>query len=313
MRKTLTILAVIIVLVVVGGGAAQYLMRETSSPSGDGDRTPAPGESTEAAPETPEQPEWCPAYEFISAPGTWESSADDDPFNPQANSRSFMLSITNPLKEQFGEDQVRVWTLPYTAQFRSIQSQKEMSYDDSRNEGRAKLEGELKWMHGECPQTQFILAGFSQGAVIVGDVADDIGGGTGVIPAESVAGVTAIADGRRENGVGINPGYEVNGIGAEIALQPVTGLVQLIVPGASMRGPRPNDFGSLADRTYQICAPSDSICDAPHNIGNAAERAMELIEANGIHALYASNDKVIPGMTTNQWVVGWASKIINGG
>ncbi len=40
---------------------------------------------------------------------------------------------------------------------------------------------------------------------------------------------------------------------------------------------------------------------------------MELIEANGIHALYASNDKVIPGMTTNQWVVGWASKIINGG
>ncbi len=87
----------------------------------------------------------------------------------------------------------------------------------------------------------------------------------------------------------------------------------MVVPGASMRGPRPNDFGSLADRTYQICAPSDSICDAPHNIGNAAERAMELIEANGIHALYASNDKVIPGMTTNQWVVGWASKIINGG
>src|SRR5699024_11624099 len=90
--------------------------------------------------------------------------------------------------------------------------------------------------------------------------------------------------------------------------QPVPGVVQLVVPGASMRGPRPNDFGSLADRTYQICAPSDSICDAPHNIGNAAERAMELIEANGIHALYASNDKVIPGMTTNQWVVGWASK-----
>ena len=157
MRKTLTILAVIIVLLVVGGGAAQYLMRESSKPSGGPDTTPAPGASTEAAPETAEQPEWCPAYEFISAPGTWESSADDDPFNPQANPRSFMLSITNPLKEQFGEDQVRVWTLPYTAQFRSVQSQKEMGYDDSRNEGRAKLEGELKWMHGECPQTQFIL------------------------------------------------------------------------------------------------------------------------------------------------------------
>src|SRR5699024_3196664 len=203
--------------------------------------------------------------------------------------------------------------LPYTAQFRSVQSQKEMGYDDSRNEGRAKLEGELKWMHRECPQTQFLLSGFSQGAVIVGDVADDIGGGSGVIPAESVAGVTAIADGRRQNGVGINPGAKLSGIGAEIALQPVTGLVQLVVPGGSMRGPRPNDFGSLADRTYQICAASDRNCDMPQNIGNAEERAKDLIEANGIHALYASNDKVIPGMTTNQWVVGWAAKIINGG
>jgi len=121
MRKTLTILAVIIVLLVVGGGAAQYLMRETSETPGGGESTPRPGESTEAAPETAEQPEWCPAYEFISAPGTWESSADDDPMNPQANPHSFMLSITNPLKEQFGEDQVRVWTLPYTAQFKSVQ------------------------------------------------------------------------------------------------------------------------------------------------------------------------------------------------
>ena len=313
MRKPLTIVAVIIIILVIGGGAAQYLLRDSSGPLGGQDDQPGqPDETqaTEAAPELPSQPEWCPAYEFISAPGTWESSVDDDPLNPQANSRSFMLSITNPLKERFGEDQVRVWTLPYTAQFKSVQSQNEMSYDDSRNEGRAKLEAELQWLHGECPNTQFILAGFSQGAVIVGDIADEIGGGSGVIPAESVAGVVAIADGRRETGVGINPGVELGGVGAEIALQPVTGLVQLVVPGASMRGPRPNDFGSLADRTYQICAPSDSICDAPHNIGNAADRALELIDANGIHAMYASNNEVIPGTTTNQWVVNWASDII---
>ena len=316
MRKTLTIVAVIIVILVIGGGAAQYLMRtDTGLPGGIGEDPQATEESeaTEAAPETPAQPEWCPAYEFISAPGTWESAPDDDPLNPSANPYSFMLSITNPLKESFGEDQVRVWTLPYTAQFKSVQSPNEMSYDDSRNEGQARLEEELRWMHGECPQTQFILSGFSQGAVIVGDVADEIGGGTGVIPAESVAGVAVIADGRRVNGVGINPGNGLGGIGAEIALQPVTGLVQLVVPGASMRGERPNDFGSLADRTFQICAPSDSICDAPHNIGNAADRALELIDANGIHAMYASNDEVIPGTTTNQWVVDWASGIINQG
>ena len=142
MRKTLTIVAVIIVILVIGGGAAQYLMRDSSGPLGgldDKPGEPSETQATEAAPEVPSQPEWCPAYEFISAPGTWESAPDDDPLNPQANSRSFMLSITNPLKERFGEDEVRVWTLPYTAQFKSVQSQNEMSYDDSRNESSAKL------------------------------------------------------------------------------------------------------------------------------------------------------------------------------
>src|SRR5699024_12698039 len=100
----------------------------------------------------------------------------------------------------------------------------------------------------------------------------------------------------------INPGAPVNGIGAEIALQPVTGLVQLVVPGASMRGPRPNEFGALADRTYQIWAPSDSICDAPHNIGNAADSTVELIDANGIHALTPSNDEAIADRNTEHWV-----------
>ena len=78
-----------------------------------------------------------------------------------------------------------------------------------------------------------------------------------------------------------------------------------------MRGPRVGGFGELQDRTFDICAPNDSICDAPRDVGNALERAQSLAAANGVHALYASNPDVIPGTTTNAWVVEWASDLIN--
>ena len=312
MKKVVTVIAVVIVLLVIGGGAVQYFNSRQTGMSTDNALEPAAPDNPEGEDATtPEQPDWCPAYEFISAPGTWESAKDDNPLAPTANPRSFMLSITNPLQQAYTPDHVKVWTLPYTAQFKNINAQHEMSYDESRQEGTSTLEGELNYMHSECPNTQFILSGFSQGAVIVGDIADRIGGGNGPIPAENVAGVAVIADGRRMPGVGINPGNPVDGIGAEVALLPVNSLIQAVVPGATMRGERANGFGSLADRTYQICAPDDSVCDAPRDIGNGIDRAAALIAANGVHAMYASNPNVIPGTTANAWVVDWARGIID--
>ncbi|MBU5654459.1 MULTISPECIES: cutinase family protein [Corynebacterium] len=308
MRKTLTVLAVVVLLAVIGGGAVHFL---NTNEEGEQGNLAEPAPSQEEGDASPEQPDWCPRVEFISAPGTWESAADDDPINPGANPNSFMLSITNPLKEAYVPEDVKVWTLPYTAQFKNINAQHEMSYDDSRNEGTSRLEGELTYMHETCPNTKFILSGFSQGAVIAGDVADRIGGGNGPVPAESVAGVALIADGRRQDGVGINPGAHVGGVGAEIALQPVSTLIQGIVPGATMRGERANGFGALADRTFQICAPNDSICDAPLDVSNGLERARDLIDANGVHALYAYNPDVIEGTTANQWVTQWAKDTID--
>ena len=301
MRKLLTILAVLILVLVIGVGTFRFLR---------------PGEDVPLPPGVPEptellQPDWCPDVEVISAPGTWESAAGDDPINPTANEWSFMLSVTRPLQERFPAEDVKVWTLPYTAQFRSIQSQQEMTYDESRQEGQAVLETELVTMHDECPYTDFVLAGFSQGAVILGDVASQIGQGAGVVPADRIRGVVLIADGRREPGVGQVPGTVVGGVGAEVALQPLNLLVQPIVPGATMRGPRVGGFGELQDRVWDICAPNDSICDAPRQVGNALERAQALVAANGIHAQYASNPDVIPGTTTNAWVVEWATGLIN--
>ena len=63
-------------------------------------------------------------------------------------------------------------------------------------------------------------------------------------------GVTLIADGRRQDGVGQDIGPNPPGQGAEITLHEVPMLSAL---GLTMTGPRPGGFGALNDRTNQIC------------------------------------------------------------
>ena len=84
-----------------------------------------------------------------------------------------------------------------------------------------------------CPLTSYVIVGFSQGAVIAGDIASDIGNGRGPVAADRVLGVTLIADGRREQGVGRDVGPNPPGQGAEITLQ----NVPLSRPGITMTGP----------------------------------------------------------------------------
>ena len=73
-------------------------------------------------------------------------------------------------------------------------------------------------------------------------------------------GVTLIADGRRQDGVGQDIGPNPDGQGAEITLHEVPTLSAL---GLTMTGPRPGGFGALNDRTNEICAAGDLICAAP--------------------------------------------------
>ena len=239
--------------------------------SQDNPPTPPP---TDGPTTQAQQPDWCPNVEVVAAPGTWESASTDD-------------------------------------QFKNINSQQEITYDESRTEGTTRAQEEMTKTHNECPLTDFILVGFSQGAVIMGDIANAIGQGTGPIPADRVRGVALVADGRREPGVGQQAGNPVAGVGAEVSLAAVNALVQPIVPGATMRGPRPGGFGSLNDRTFEICAADDHICDAPLGVGAAFERAQALVAATGVHSQYATNPNVFPGSTTTEWLIKWANGLIN--
>ncbi|SCX00826.1 cutinase family protein [Corynebacterium jeikeium] len=306
MKKVLTVLAVLVLLALIVVGVGNWLLTD------DGGDGPGPGKPTPPPAPEAQNPPGCVDVEVLAAPGTWESKADDDPLAPHANPHSLMLNVTRPLADEFSPDKVKVWTLPYTAQFRNMNAQHEMSYDDSRNQGFERMKEELRSMHEKCPATSFILTGFSQGAVITGDLAGEIGNGRGPVPADRVLGVSLIADGRQELDKGKLVGAQgIRGTGAEIALNPVSGLIQPIVPGATMRGPRPDGFGELNDRVNNYCAPADLICDAPADLGNALVRAKDLVAANAVHSEYATNGKVVEGQTVPEYIVGWARDLIN--
>ncbi|WP_226435805.1 cutinase family protein [Rhodococcus yananensis] len=271
---------------------------------------PAP---TPPSPEEPQaQPASCPDVQVVAVPGTWESARGDDPYNPTANPASLMLNVTRPLQDRFDAQRADVYTVPYVAQFSNpvaLPPDGQQSYNNSRSEGTAAMTQFLADRHAECPLTTYVLTGFSQGAVITGDVAAQIGAGNGPVPADRVLGVALIADGRRDGVSGIPVGPVPIGVGAELS------LAGLRLPGITMTGAREGGFGELNDRTWQICAPSDSICDAPAdalnptNWASAAPRLLEYFN-NPIHAMYNTYVVDDAGTTATQWVTQWAREKI---
>ncbi|GAA1714234.1 cutinase family protein [Dietzia cercidiphylli] len=291
-----------VVLLVLGIG---WWIGDRGLPTGPDGPLPGPAE-----PELT-QPADCPDVQMIAVPGTWESSPTDDPYAPSFLPNALLKTITDPLGEQYPTERLEVFTVPYVAQFRNPQRPDEITYDQSRAEGTDRARAELVAVHDRCPYTSYILLGFSQGAVIAGDLTSEIGTGNGPVPAELVRGSVLIADGRRLPGEGQSPGLSPGtGQGMEISLQPVTGFTQLIA-GATMTGPRPGGFGALDDRTAQICDSRDLICNAPLNVVDGAARFQEFVANNAIHAMYATNPDVVMGTTVPEWTIGHVRELVD--
>ncbi|MBI3215486.1 MAG: cutinase family protein [Mycobacterium sp.] len=257
----------------------------------------------------------CPDVQMIVIPGTWESSPTDDPFNPTQFPRSLLRSVSQPISEQFGTDRVQVFTVPYTAQFHNpLSADNQMSYNDSRAEGTRAAVKAMTDMNEKCPLTGYVLVGFSQGAVIAGDIASDVGNGRGPVDQDLVLGATLIADGRRQDSVGQDIGPNPPGQGAEITLQEVPVLSAM---GLTMTGPRPGGFGALNDRTNQICAAGDLICAAPSQAFNIANLPSTLnVLAGGagqpVHALYGTPEFWnLDGQPATAWALNWARGVID--
>ena len=256
----------------------------------------------------------CPDTQLLVIPGTWESSPTDDPLHPTQFPASLLRQVSDPIAEQFGADRVEVYTVPYVAQFQNpFVNDGQWKYNDSRAQGTHNSVQALTAMNERCPLTSYVLVGFSQGAVIAGDIASAIGNGRGPVDQDLVLGVTLIADGRRQTGVGQEIGPTPPGQGAEITLHEVPMLSTL---GLSMTGPRDGGFGLLNDRTNQICATGDLICSAPSEAFNIANLPATLgVLANGasgpVHAMYGTPKFwSFDGQTATGWTLEWARNLL---
>ncbi len=307
--------AVAVLVAVVVAAVVVWLRQPDTPPS-----AVAPGvvPPTGAQPSTTPRPEFqdasCPDVQLMSIPGTWESSPQLDPVNPVQFPIALLLNVTNPLRDAFGPDRLAEYTVPYTAQFHNpFSADKQMSYNDSRDEGKRAAVRAITDINERCPLTSFVLVGFSQGAVIAGDIASDIGNGRGPIDQDLVLGVALIADGRRQDSVGQDIGPNPPGQGAEITLAEVPMLSAL---GLAMTGPRQGGFGMLDDRTFQICGTGDLICAAPEGAFSIANLPATLETLSGaagqpVHALYNTPEFwSLDGQTSTQWVTAWARNLI---
>lgn len=306
-------MALVVVLLII---IVVVILRKPEGPTGvPPTAVPPTGISPTKKPRPEFQDASCPDVQMISVPGTWESSPQLDPFNPTQFPIALLLGVTNPIRGQFANDRLEVFTVPYTAQFHNPFSQDgQMTYNDSRAEGFNATVKAMTEMNERCPLTSYVIVGFSQGAVIAGDIASDIGNGRGPVDEDLVLGVTLIADGRRQTGVGVDVGPNPPGQGAEITLRDVPMLDGM---GLAMTGPRPGGFGMLNDRVKEICAPGDLICSAPpeaFNIMNLPKTIDILLGGAGqpIHAMYATTQFWnLDGLSATQWTQRWAQELID--
>ncbi|MFD3424487.1 cutinase family protein [Nocardia fluminea] len=170
----------------------------------------------------------CTPYTAIFAPGTWETTPGADPRVPVGTLRP----VGDGLQRQFGRD-LTVLYVPYAASAFDLG----LSYAESLSTLESRLHHMLR---GLCSSTRVILAGYSQGADGIGDLATEIGHGDGPISADRVVGVGLLADPHRDPNTTLSLGNPQ--------------------PGHGIAGTRSRDFGALTERVRTLCADGDLYC-----------------------------------------------------
>ncbi|WP_336084192.1 cutinase family protein [Nocardia sp. SSK8] len=221
-----------------------------------------------AAPSTQVSISACPALYALGIQGTGESSPDAAP----STDTGMLSTVFRPLLAAAGDTGLvdRAY-VPYEAGFGGAVPGGVVPYTESVDGGLERLRAMATQVAQRCPDTRIAVVGYSQGAHVASRFAQEVGSGTGALPAAKIAGVALFADPTRAANAPLFPGAPGLTVPAAApgtsgaALAALGEVRQGAAPGGGL-GPSSDqaaDFGQLTGRVASFCATGDLACDAP--------------------------------------------------
>ncbi|MBY8862048.1 cutinase family protein [Nocardia sp. CA2R105] len=118
-----------------------------------------------------------------------------------------------------------------------------------------------------CPTTKLAAVGYSQGAQAVSTVAQQIGGGHGLVPSDRIAAIILYGDPDRSPGSPVFPGRPGQTRPDRVpgSVETAVSTVQISVPraGGGGIGTGGQRFGALTGRVAEVCDDADLACASP--------------------------------------------------
>ncbi|MEU5843376.1 cutinase family protein [Rhodococcus sp. NPDC047139] len=145
------------------------------------------------------------------------------------------------------------------------------SYENAVNTGAENTIKVMQAIRKSCPNTQFAIVGFSEGADVARRAAMQIGnqeqtadGEWAIVDPAAVSGVVILSDAGRGAGEGFFPGADndSNPNGFDRPYEPGSGAV----PGRGVLPDTGGGFGWLDGKVASFCSEGDFTCSAPENI-----------------------------------------------
>lgn len=152
--------------------------------------------------------------------------------------------------------------IPYVAQvggpIAGVAKNDPLTLGQSRANGVAALKARLTELSKACPSAKFAGLGYSQGALVLGDVFSEIGNDRGPVEADRILAGGLLSDPARTPTTA-NLDSEAPAATPQVLPGSET-FVGPNVAGQGAVGARPDGFGTLADRVTSFCAEGDAIC-----------------------------------------------------
>lgn len=152
--------------------------------------------------------------------------------------------------------------VPYVAQvggpLAGVVKGNPLTLGQSRKAGTDAVNARMKAIAAQCPTAKQVLLGYSQGALIAGDVLSAIGNGKGPVPDSTVIAGGLLSDPARTQTTSNLDSDQPTA--QPVSLPGAESFVGPNVVGQGVVGARPDGFGTLADKVTSFCGAQDSIC-----------------------------------------------------